>query len=288
VVLEMFQPVLAQADEYARSGDRTRALQTLRQLPIDDFGHLLLAVPEQYRGLTGLLPRMADAKVQNDWTGASGEVLLAQSVAFVRTLTSAYREYGFRDLADSHVLDFGCGWGRLLRLMLKYCDPNRLFGVDPWTDSIETCRKYGVLARLALSDYVPANLPFEGTSFDLVYAFSVFTHLSQRTALKCLASLRTRVTDGSLLAISVRPMEYWAFHSSWDKGYTPEQLIEAHRRSGYAFMPHNRTPIDGDVTYGDASISLQYISDNWTEWELAGIDHNNGDYHQVLVFLRPR
>jgi SAM-dependent methyltransferase len=288
VVLEIFQPVLTQAEEYARSGDRAGALRALRQLPIDDFGQLLLAVPAQYAALSGLLPRMAEDKVQRDWTGATGQALLNQSVAFVRTLTSAYREYGGGDLADSHVLDFGCGWGRLLRLMLKYCEPDRLFGVDPWTEAIDLCRKDGVLAHLAVSDYVPAQLPFEGTNFDLAYAFSVFTHLSERTALKCLASLRARMTSRSLLAISIRPVEYWTFQSFWDKGYTPEQLAEAHHGNGYAFFPHNRTPIHGDITYGDTSISLQYITDRWTDWELAGIDHNSGDSYQVLVFLRPR
>ena len=122
MVLEIFQPVLMQAEEYARTGDRMRALHALRQLPLDDFGQVLLAVPEQYVALSRLLPRMTDEKAQHHWTGASGEVLLKQSTAFVRTLTSAYREYVGRDLAASHVLDFGCGWGRLLRLMLKYCE----------------------------------------------------------------------------------------------------------------------------------------------------------------------
>ncbi len=288
MVLEIFQPALMQAEEHARHGDRTRALQALRQLPLDDFGHLLLAVPEEYGALAALLPRMADEKVQNDWTGASGETLLKLSTAFVRTLTSMYREYGGGDLETSNVLDFGCGWGRLLRLMLKYCAPDRLYGVDPWAESIEICQKDGVLARLALSDYVPAELPFAGVDFDLVYAFSVFTHLSERTALRCLASIRARMTPKSLLVITIRPVEYWSFHSFWDKGYTQEQMVDTHHRHGYAFFPHNRTPIDDDVTYGDASISLRYITETWTDWELVGIDHNFGDYYQVPVILRSR
>ncbi len=287
-MLEIFQPVVMQAEEYARSGDGTQALRTLRQLPIDDFGRLLLAVPEQYMALRALLPRMADDNVQNHWTGASGEVLLKQSTAFVRTLTSAYREYGESDLEGSHILDFGCGWGRLLRLMLKYCDPSRLFGVDPWNESIEICQKDGVLAHLALSDSVPSQLPFNGTNFDLAYAFSVFTHLSERTARTCMAALRGRMTRNSLLVISIRPVEYWTFHSAWDKDHTPAELVEVHHQNGYAFLPHKRTSIGDDVTFGDTSISLRYITDKWTEWELLGIDHNDADHYQVLVFLRPR
>jgi len=276
------------AEEYARSGDRTQALQTLRQLPLDDFGQVLLAVPEHYVALRDLLPRMADEQVQLNWTGSSGEVLLKQSTAFTKTLTGAYREFGNRDLERSDVLDFGCGWGRVLRLMLKYCEPERLFGVDPWTESIEICKKDGVLGNLAVSDYVPEQLPFTGTNFDLAYAFSVFTHLSERTSLKCLAALRARMADNALLVITIRPVEYWTIHAGWDKGYTPDQLIEAHHRSGYAFFPHNRPPIDDDITYGDASISLPYIEKRWMDWELVGIDHNDEDPYQVLLFLRPK
>lgn len=288
MIFEIFQPELTRAEEYARRGDRAQALRMLRHLPLDDFGHLLLAVPEPYVALRALLPRMADEKVQNDWTGGSGEVLLRQTTAFVRALTSAYGKYGGKDLGSSNVLDFGCGWGRMLRLMLKYCDPSHLYGVDAWTESVDLCRNDAVPSHLALIDYLPDQLPFKGTDFDLVYAFSVFTHLSERTALRCLAALRPRMTSQSLLAISIRPVEYWAFHSFWDRGYTAEQLVESHRRSGYAFFPHNRPPIDGDVTYGDTSVSLSYIKRNWTDWELLEVDRNSVDPYQVLLYLRPR
>jgi SAM-dependent methyltransferase len=260
----------------------------LQQLPLDDFGHLLLNVPKELPALGQLLPRMADEQVQIDWTGTSGEVLLAQSTSFIRTLTAAHRQYTGSGLEGKNVLDFGCGWGRLLRLMLKYTDPAHLFGVDSWSESIAICQRDGVLGHLAVSDYVPTSLPFAGTNFDLVYAFSVFTHLSERTARRCLTTIRARMTPASLLVITIRPVEYWTFHSGWDKGYGPAQLIEAHHRTGYAFFPHNRPPIDGDVTYGDTSISLEYIAEQWTDWEVVGFDHNRGDYYQIPVLLKPR
>ena len=175
-----------------------------------------------------------------------------------------------------------------MRLMLKYAEPDHLFGVDAWTESIEICRKDGVLGHLAVSDYIPDRLPFGETRFDLVYAFSVFTHLSEKTAQRCLAAIRTRMTPRSLLAITIRPVEYWGFNNALDKGYTAEQLTDTHRRTGYAFFPHNRAPIDGEVTYGDTSMSLDYIATSWTDWEIVGIDHNSIDGLQVLVFLRPR
>ena len=287
-MIEIFQPMVAKAENEARRGATALALRTLRQLPVDDFGELLLDVPSDCAALRELLPRMADENVQTSWTGSSGVTLLRQSTAFIRSLVCGYREHVGPGLEGSNVLDFGCGWGRLMRLMLKYCEPDHLFGVDAWTDSIDICRNDGVLGQLDVSDYVPDRLPFGDERFDLVYAFSVFTHLSEKTARRCLAAIRPRMSPRSLLAITIRPVEYWGFNNDLDKGYTAEQLADMHRNTGYAFFPHNRAPIDGDVTYGDTSVSLDYIARSWTDWEIAGIDRNSVDSLQVLVFLKPR
>lgn len=55
--------------------------------------------------------------------------------------------------------------------------------------SIEQCEQHNVKANLALSQWVPRSLPFE-RQFDLIYAFSVFTHLSEKTVHVVLSTLR--------------------------------------------------------------------------------------------------
>lgn len=44
------------------------------------------------------------------------------------------------------------------------------------------------------------------------------------------------------------------------------KMIAKHNSSGFAFAAHNRPPIDGEVTYGDTSISLDYkkFMADWT------------------------
>src|SRR4029077_744564 len=44
---------------------------------------------------------------------------------------------------------------------------------------------------------------------DLIYAFSVFTHLSERAAIMALTTLRRYVARGGLFVITIRPKEYW-------------------------------------------------------------------------------
>ncbi len=54
------------------------------------------------------------------------------------------------DLADERVLDFGVGWGRLIRLFAHDVPANQLFGVDVDADILEVCAQTGVPGTLSL------------------------------------------------------------------------------------------------------------------------------------------
>ena len=118
-------------------------------------------------------------------------------------------------------------------------------------------------AHLALSEEVLTTLPFD-REFDLIYAFSVFTHLSEKTAHAALNTLRRYIAGDGVLVITIRPKQYWHAH-----GHTvAEQMMAKHDHSGLAFLPHNRMPIDGDITFGDTSMSVEYIKTNFSPWRL--------------------
>lgn len=279
--------VLKQAEEAAQN-DCGKALSILRGLSLDEFGTLLLDVPHEYPNLKNSLPRMAAEKVQRDWTGNVGQHLLIRSCHFVRTVESAFRKHLGRGLEDATVLDYGVGWGRLVRLMYRYTAPEKIYGVDSWSESIRHCREAGLLGNLALCDDVPRSLPFDGVSFDLVYACSVFTHLSEKTAMQVLDVMRSCIRPDGLLVISIRPCEHWHAVPPSGTGPSNEEMVRRHTETGFAFIPHNRAPIDGDITYGDASISLDYMQKKWTAWEYLGYEQSLIDPNQLIVFLKPR
>ncbi len=282
-------PIVAEAEAIAaRGGSVTEALRLLRALSIDDFGELMLLMPDaRFPALSGLLPRMADSQVQRDWTGSGGYALLGQTATFVRFVDHAYRRLLGRELTDARILDFGCGYGRILRLMLRFTSPDRLFACDPWDRSIELCREDGVPAVLAQSDYLPRTLPFANVRFELIYAFSVFTHLSERAVRTALIALRKSIADGGLLIITIRPVEYWA-----RSGRTAEEagrLVAIHERDSFAFDPHIREAVEGDVTYGDTSMTLGWLEATAADcgWRIAGLDRSLGDPFQIILYLRP-
>jgi 2-polyprenyl-3-methyl-5-hydroxy-6-metoxy-1,4-benzoquinol methylase len=252
--------------------------QVFARLPLESYGELLLDVPEQWPRLRQLLPRMPDAQVQINWTGNHGKALLAQSVAFLRTVLSYVPSWRARE-RDLRALDFGCGWGRLLRLMTKYYPLTQLEGVDPWNKSIELCRECRIRNPLAISEYLPETLGTLNNEFDLIYAFSVFTHLSPYAADTCLRTLHKYLKRSGVLIATIRPLEYW---HSVDRS----EMAIAHERNGYAYLPHNfhvSNPY-GEPIYGDISIEPEALERHGLK--IAGIEHNMADPLQMIVVLR--
>lgn len=282
-MLELFANELAEVDRKLAKDSTAELPEVLRSIPLEVFGELCLGVPDNLAAIRSRLPTMASEEVQRNWTGNCGKPLMLQSVAFVRTMLSMRGGCGGKETAALRILDFGCGWGRLLRLLLKYVPAERLHGVDPWHRSIDLCREHGIPCRLALSDYIPRSLPFEGP-FDLVYAFSVFTHLSESTARTALATIRRSIAEDGLLCLTIRPIEYWQHHGP--KG--EPACIERHRDRGFAFLPHaEREPVEGEITYGDTSMTIEHLATLAEGWKIAEVEWNPCDPLQVLVALLP-
>jgi SAM-dependent methyltransferase len=282
-MLDLFRNELARCEQQLADSTNASLVAATSSLPLEIFGELMLERPSHLPAIARRLPTMPPDEVQRNWTGNCGAALMGQSLAFVKTLLAIHGTYGSRKIHAAQILDFGCGWGRLLRLMLKYAPAGNLYGVDPWSKSIGLCRQHDIPCQLAVSDYVPQSLPFSGP-FDLVYAFSVFTHLSERTTRVVLSTLRRAIADDGVLCITIRPVEYWAHLDA----PTRSELMERHRTAGFAFVPHaHRELIDGEVTYGDTSMTLEYLEQLAPGWRIGGVEWNDNDRLQVVVALLP-
>jgi len=287
-MLSMFKKELVKIDQEMGATESPNIPWLFRRFPLDAFGKLLLDIPSQYPHIKAYFPSMASDNVQKSWTGSYGETLLNQSVAFIKTMVYGYSSITGKSIGDASVLDYGCGWGRLIRLIYKLVPINNIYGVDPWDESIDICQQNGVKGNLAISEYVPHSLPFE-QQFDLIFAFSVFTHLSEKTTQIVLATLRKYISKDGMLIITIRPKEYWDVHERVypEQGVVASKMVKMHDEKGIAFSPHNLPPIDGDVTYGDTSITLVYFEDKFPQWKITAVECNDIDPYQIILFLKP-
>ena len=288
-MLEYVKQHLASAEKDPRLDTRAKVFEHLRALGLSDFGQVMVSMPSaDFPRLSSLLPRMASRAVQEEWTGSSGFKLLGQTVSFASSASYNYARLAGKSLSDASILDFGCGYGRIARLMYYFTGEDQVFGCDPWGKSIEICKQDGLGNNFLQSDYLPESLPLGARKFAFIYSFSVFTHLSERATRAALSTLRKYIADDGLLVITIRPVEFWEFRAE-KFGAAHAIKRREHEEFGFAFRPHGyRAAVDGDITYGDTSLSLDWLKANCPDWELAGIDRALSDLYQVYVFLKPR
>jgi SAM-dependent methyltransferase len=271
------------------------ALARFRPLDDDLWAVLLTQKYTLYPNIRALLPDVPDESLQQRWNGASGLELLGQSKSFYTRAKDHFGRHHSGPLEAARVLDFGCGWGRLTRFFARDVAPGSLYGCDPVEEILEVCRRTRLPAVLAQSDFVPRRLPFD-EDFDLVFAFSVFTHLSEAAHESSLDAIHSAMPPGGILIVTIRPpayLEHSPFMGSVIEGLGPDPEV-AVAQPRHLFIAHAPDPehpqyTGGEMTYGEAVITMPYIRERWApRFEILDVALLAGDMHQVTVTLRRR
>ncbi|HET7145611.1 MAG TPA: methyltransferase domain-containing protein [Gaiellaceae bacterium] len=103
------------------------------------------------------------------------------------------------------VLDFGCGCGRVTRYWEGF--PGAVAGSDVNAKAVQWCRENLGFARFERNALSPP-LAFDGESFDLVYALSVFTHLTAELQLAWRDEMLRVLRPGGLLLLTTHGRSY--------------------------------------------------------------------------------
>jgi SAM-dependent methyltransferase len=291
--LEHFHGERLRAIDAACAGGGPECFALFRDLDADLWALLLTQEYTSYPNIRALLPDVPEPVLQEMWVGASGVRLAAQSKDFYVKLRDRYAAHSGRGLSDSRVLDFGCGWGRLTRLLARDVEPGKLHGCDPVEGILDACRACRVPAELARSEFLPDRVPFDG-QFDLAFSFSVFTHLSEAAHEHSLRALHAALRPGAILVVTVRPPDFLslceALHPALASlGPDPQARL---REPHYLFAPHPAGPSNlvhdgGELTYGETVITLPYVEQRWApQFELLAADVLLGDLYQVMLTLR--
>ena len=113
-----------------------------------------------------------------------------------------------RGLADSaRILDFGCGCGRVIRHVHAAAPESRLHGTDYNAALVQWCRRHLPFATFSSNELAPPTRHADD-SFDLIYAFSVFTHLTEPLQHAWLAELRRILAPCGYLILTTHGDRY--------------------------------------------------------------------------------
>ena len=148
---------------------------------------------------------------------------LASGKLAAETVTDLLGRHGITWDQAKRVLDLGCGCGRVLR-HFKSIAGVTFYGRDCNTPAIRWCKRY--LGDLFDVNALEPPLKYDKQSFDLIYAFSIFTHLTEALQIVWMSELpRILVSKGHLI-ISIRGNAYRNGLSSADrKRYNQGHLV---------------------------------------------------------------
>lgn len=120
----------------------------------------------------------------------TGEAHAAEIVALIREFAGAGR---------LRIAEWGCGCGRILRHIGRAgLGDSKLFGFDVDAQAIDWCRSHLPGIAFCRSERLPP-LPVADGSFDVVFHYSVWTHLSQSAVEAWSAELARVLAPGGLL-----------------------------------------------------------------------------------------
>ncbi|MDQ7989670.1 MAG: class I SAM-dependent methyltransferase [Candidatus Dactylopiibacterium sp.] len=293
------QSLFARALEMWCADSAAALKESVRTLSDEEwFAQVIASVDSGLAG-THHMPRFAPAETQSVYVGSSGRSAMEEGARFMRFLLDVARRNGVAlESNQVRVADFGSGWGRYTRFMLKYVHPDNLFGLEVQADMVERCRKeFGRANFVRVSPYPPTVLQ-EGL-LDLVFGYSVFSHLAPACADAWIAEFARIVKPGGLVVMTTQGRDFIEFcrqkRVSGDLSHPWFRfLAQAFVDSEAAFADYDAgnilfAPTMSTPTYGEALVPRGYVERHWLDdFELLDFIDDRQVLPQAVFILRRR
>jgi lipopolysaccharide biosynthesis protein len=231
-----------------------------------------------------ILPPLPARAWQEMFVGSSDAHAIREAAGFQELVLRELAGLGHKVSDIDRVLDFGCGWGRHIRLWMNCIPAANLFGADVDPDMIGFCRVSGLAAQFrVVSPTGPA--PFEDGSFDLIYAYSVFSHLSEQAHISWVEEFHRILRPGGFLAFTTQARRFLAWTqtlrnqaeeglSNWElslRGAFKEtdRAIQDYDSGRFVFAATGGGEYRPSSFYGEAAIPEAWLRARWGDKGLA-------------------
>lgn len=254
-----------------------------------------------YRGfpMAGFPPE----QLQVWMVGSSNESALREGFNFYRAVRDVCHKNGQDWNGEGKLLDFGTGWGRYARIFMKDFRPENVVGVDVDESYIKLCRETFPYGRF---ETVPALPPtaLESETYDLVIAYSVFSHLAEHAATAWIKEFERIVSPGGMVAITTqgrsllqvceKMREQESFDHPWHENLARSFLDRAACEAAYDNGEYLYSATGGGAArssdfYGEALVPRGFVQRRWCDvFELVDFIDDRKFLPQALIVLRKR
>jgi|SRR5208337_427662 len=213
------------------------------------------------------IPLLPPENIQERFCGRSGQLAMEQAMEFYKVIREASKNTGRQLGSMDAIMDFGCGWGRIFRCFLRDVSPGVLCGCDCMPEMVNYCKNTFPGFEFIQNDPFPP-IDFHDGKFDLIYAYSVFSHLSEAAHMAWLREFYRIMRPGGLIVLTTRPRE---FISYWPKLPYIHRVDDKKALSEYDAGKLVHIPVSGgdnlsDSFYGETAIPEAYIRSEWSKW----------------------
>lgn len=252
------------------------------------------------RGLA--LPGFPPATVQRNFVGSADDAALREAARFYAIVKKYCGELDVPLRGTSRVLDFGVGWGRILRFFLKDVAVSGLYGADVDADVLDTCRAIGVRGTL-FQTQATGRLEYPDGYFDVVYAYSVFSHLSEAAHLFWIEELARVLRPGGILIVTTEARHFFEFcaslqgkppESGWHRSLAaafpdPAAAMRQYDAGHFVYAPTGGGDFRDASFYGEAAIPRAYVERVWTKFlDLRCFIDDRKLFWQALIVMQAR
>jgi SAM-dependent methyltransferase len=161
---------------------------------------------------------------------------------------------------SERVLDFGCGWGRIIRFFLRDVEPENLVGIDIDEVAIAACRDTNHWSQFHQCPVLPPT-DFGDATFDFVYAYSVFSHLSEEAHLSWLEEFNRILKPQGVLILTTLPRSYIEHGAQADEFSPSQEYLRIYDEGGFCYHPLDEA---SNPHFGLASIPERYVKRVWS------------------------
>jgi SAM-dependent methyltransferase len=231
------------------------------------------------RSIRGVkFPRFPPDDLQRVFVGSAGEHSLREGFEFFKVVKGYAERAGLPLRSSTRVLDFGCGWGRMMRCYLRDVSASNLHGVDVDAKMVGLCRSlYGGLAHF---DVVPARPPAATLAgpYDIIYLYSVLSHLNEEYHLAWVNELSRALKPGGLFLATTQGRSFIDFcaslrvqdslESDWHRALARsfidcEAALEDYDAGRFLHSPTGGGDFRPSDFYGESVVPRGFVETQW-------------------------